>query len=131
MILTELHKKLEIDYERCSKLLFKLITQVCDHYETGYGINGMQNIVMMYRREIAGKICDQMMKHFYCENGLFQEEVIDVEYSNLPQKLNCRQKVGLYDVSRRIMRGISNLFCSRESKRACLLKINLILMKAN
>ena len=27
----------------------------------------------------------------------FQEEVIDVEYSNLPQKLNCRQKVGLYD----------------------------------
>ena len=104
---------------------------MCDHYETGYGINGMQNIVMMYRREIAGKICDQMMKHFYCENGLFQEEVIDVEYSNLPQKLNCRQKVGLYDVSRRIMRGISNLFCSRESKRACLLKINLILMKAN
>ena len=69
--------------------------------------------------------------YFYCENGLFQEEVIDVEYSNLPQKLNCRQKVGLYDVSRRIMRGISNLFCSRESKRACLLKINLILMKAN
>lgn len=131
VILTELHKKLEIDYERCSKLLFKLITQVCDHYETGYGINGMQNIVMMYRREIAGKICDQMMKHFYCENGLFQEEVIDVEYSNLPQKLNCRQKVGLYDVSRRIMRGISNLFCSRESKRACLLKLNLILMKAN
>lgn len=97
VILTELHKKPEIDYERCSKLLFKLITQVCDHYETGYGINGMQNIVMMYRREIAGKIYDQMMKHFYCENGLFQEEVIDVEYSNLPQKLNCRQKVGLYD----------------------------------
>lgn len=92
VILTELHKKPEIDYERCSKLLFKLITQVCDHYETGYGINGMQNIVMMYRREIAGKIYDQMMKHFYCENGLFQEEVIDVEYSNLPQKLNCRQK---------------------------------------
>ena len=55
VILTELHKKPEIDYERCSKLLFKLITQVCDHYETGYGINGMQNIVMMYRREIAGK----------------------------------------------------------------------------
>lgn len=97
VILTELYKKPEIDYERCSKLLFKLITQVCDHYETGYGINGMQNIVMMYRREIAGKIYDQMMKHFYCENGLFQEEVIDVEYSNLPQKLNCRQKVGLYD----------------------------------
>lgn len=65
---------------------------MCDHYETGYGINGMQNIVMMYRREIAGKICDQMMKYFYCENGLFQEEVIDVEYSNLPQEIELQAK---------------------------------------
>lgn len=97
VILGELRKKPEIDYERCAELLFKLITQVCGHYESIYGINGMQNIVMMYRRDIAGKIYDQMMKHFYCENGLLQEEVIDVKYSNLPQTLNCKQRVGLYD----------------------------------
>lgn len=97
VILTELRKKPEIDYERCSDLLFKLITQACDHYKNAYGINGMQNIVMMYRRDIANKIYDQMMKHFYCENGLLQEEVIDIKCSNLPQKLNCRQRVGLYD----------------------------------
>ena len=97
VILGELRKKPEIDYERCAELLFKLITQVCDHYENIYGINGMQNIVMMYRRDIAGKIYDQMMKHFYCENGLLQEEVIDVKCSNLPQTLNCKQRVGLYD----------------------------------
>lgn len=97
VILTELRKKPEIDYEHCSELLFKLITQLCGHYESTYGINGMQNIVMMYRRDIASKIYDQMMTHFYCENGLLQEEVIDVKCSNLPQKLNCKQKVGLYD----------------------------------
>ena len=56
VILTELRKKPEIDYERCSTLLFKLITQVCNHYESTYGTNGMQNIVMMYRRDLANKI---------------------------------------------------------------------------
>ena len=70
VILTELRKKPEIDYERCSDLLFTLITQVCEHYEAQHGTNGMQNIVMMYRRDIANKIYDQMMQHFYCENGL-------------------------------------------------------------
>ncbi|MEI3515271.1 MAG: hypothetical protein V8Q37_06485 [Angelakisella sp.] len=33
VILEQLRAKPEIDYEKCSKLLFKLITQVCDHYE--------------------------------------------------------------------------------------------------
>lgn len=48
VILEQLRSKPEIDYEKCSALLFKLITQVCDHYEDRYGINGMQNIIMMY-----------------------------------------------------------------------------------
>ena len=97
VILAELRKKPEIDYERCSTLLFKLITQVCDHYESAYGTNGMQNIVMMYRRDLSNKIYTQMMKHFYCENGFLQEEVMDVRRSNLRQKLGFNQRVGLYD----------------------------------
>jgi len=97
VILAELRKKPEIDYERCSTLLFKLITQVCDHYESAYGTNGMQNIVMMYRRDLANKIYTQMMKHFYCENGFLQEEVMDVRCSNLRQSLGFRQRIGLYD----------------------------------
>ena len=47
IILAELRKKPEVDYERCSTLLLKLITQACDHYESTYGTNGMQNIVRM------------------------------------------------------------------------------------
>ncbi len=97
VILDELRKKPEIDYERCSALLFKLITQVCGHYEAAYGTNGMQNIVMMYRRDLANKIYNQMMQHFYCENGFLQEEVMDVRANNLRQKLGFKQRVGLYE----------------------------------
>ena len=56
VILEQLRAKPEIDYEKCSDLLFKLITQLCDHYVVRYGINGMQNIVMMHKRDIGNKI---------------------------------------------------------------------------
>lgn len=97
VILEKLREKPEIDYERCSALLFKLITQVCEHYELQYGTNGMQNIVMMYRKDIAGKIYNQMMQHFYCENGLLQEEVIGTRNYNLEQQYGYKEKVGLFD----------------------------------
>lgn len=61
VILEKLRKKPEIDYEKCSALLFKLITQVCDYYTDHYGVNGMQNIIMMYKRDIGNKIYKQML----------------------------------------------------------------------
>lgn len=97
VILEELCKKPEIDYERCSALLFKLITQVCNHYDNLYGNNGMQNIVMMYKRDIANKIYKQMMQHFYCENGFLVEEVIGTRNYNLSQSYSYKERVGLYE----------------------------------
>ena len=73
IILEELIKKPEVDYEKNSDLLFKLIYQVTDFYEKNYGNNGMYNIVMMYKKDIANRIYSQMMQHFYCKNGLFTE----------------------------------------------------------
>lgn len=96
VIVGELRKKPEIDYERCSALLFKLITQVCKHYENSQGTNGMQNIVMMYKKDIANKIYKQMMQHFYHENGFIKEEVIGLSEFNLQQSLNYRERVNLY-----------------------------------
>ena len=61
VILEQLRQKPKIDYEKCSKLLFKLITQVCSYYEAQYSTNGMQNIVMMYKRDIGNKIYKQML----------------------------------------------------------------------
>ncbi len=97
VILDELRKKPEIDYEKCSALLFKLITQLCEHYESSYGANGMQNIVMMFKRDIANKIYAQMMQHFYCENGFIQEEVVGTRNYNLQQSYGYVERVGLYD----------------------------------
>ena len=96
VILEQLRKKPEIDYEKCSALLFKLITQVCDYYADRYGINGMQNIVMMYKRDIGNKIYKQMLQHFYCENGFLQEEVIGTRDYNLEQHYNFSERVGLF-----------------------------------
>ena len=97
VILGELRKKPEIDYNKCKALLFKLITQVTDKYEDYYGTNGMQNIVMMYKRDIADRIYKQMMQHFYCDNGLIQEEVVGTRKYNLQTNFSYRTSVSLYD----------------------------------
>lgn len=97
VILEQLRQKPEIDYEKCSELLFKLITVVCEHYENQYGINGMQNIVMMYKKDIGKLIYKQMLQHFYCENGFLQEEVVGTRDYNLQQTYSCKEQVGFYD----------------------------------
>ena len=96
VILAELRKKPEIDYNKCKALLFKLITQVTDNYRFQYGINGMQNIVMMYKRDIADKIYKQMMQHFYCDYGLIQEEVIGTRNYNLKSTYSHKTTANLY-----------------------------------
>ena len=99
VILEELRKKPEIDYEKCSTLLFRLISQLCNHYQSKFGINGMQNIVMMFKRDISKKIYDQMMQHFYCENGFFQEEVIGTRTYNYQHTYNFKERIDLFDDS--------------------------------
>ena len=109
VILEQLRQKPEIDYEKCSSLLFKLITQLCDHYEGIHGENGMRNIVMMYKRDIGNKIYKQMMQHFYCENGFLQEEVIETRDYNLQQTYSYKEKVSLFDSFTEDIRSV--LFC--------------------
>lgn len=96
IILEQLRTKPEIDYEKCSVLLFKLISQVCDHYENQHGSNGMRNIIMMYKKDIGNKIYKQMLQHFYCENGFLQEEVVGTRNYNLQQAYNYTERVNLY-----------------------------------
>ena len=97
VILDQLRKKPEIDYEKCSALLFKMISRLCDHYTANHGENGMRNIVMMYKRDIANKLYAQMMQHFYCKNGFLQEEVVGTREYNLQQTYSWREKVGLFE----------------------------------
>ena len=95
-ILSLLRAKPEIDYERCSALLFKLITAVCKHYQSQYGENGLRNIVMMYKRDIAEHIYKQMMQHFYCENGFLVEEVVGVSTTNMLNNYTFTSRQNLF-----------------------------------
>lgn len=99
MILKILREKPEIDYEKCSSLLFKLISQVVDYYKEKYNPNLMRNIVMMNKKDIANKIYKQMLQdnHFYCENGLIQYSVIDTRDYNLPQTYTWNKRQNLYE----------------------------------
>ena len=56
----------------------------------------MQNIVMMYKRDIGNKIYSQMLQHFYCENGFLQEEVVGTRNYNLQQSYTFSERVNLY-----------------------------------
>lgn len=96
-ILEILRQKPEIDYEKCSSLLFKLISQICSHFEEIYNDNGMKNIIMMYKKDIANKIYTQLMQHFYFQNGFIKEEVIGTRNYNLEQTYGYKEKKGLYD----------------------------------
>ena len=51
---------------------------------------------MMYKRDIANQIYDQMMQNFYCENGFLVEKVIGTRDYNLTQHYNFVERMSLY-----------------------------------
>lgn len=96
-ILAELRKKPEVDYESYSGLIQKLIKAVIHHYEVQYKTEGMKNIVMMNKIDIARKIYEQMMQHFYVGSGLITEEVVDVCNRNIAPHYTSRKELDLHD----------------------------------
>lgn len=97
VILEELRKKAEINYEKDSELLFKLITQVTDKYQSLYKEDGMKNIIMMHKKEIALEIYNQMMEHFVRNEGLIYESVIDFNRHNLKSHYNYNTRKNIFD----------------------------------
>lgn len=96
VLLELLREKSEIDYEKCSELLYKLIDQTCSYFKNKYGDNGMKNIIMMYKKDIAQRIYDQMMQHFYITNGFLQEEVIGTRDYNFSQSYTAQKRLNLF-----------------------------------
>lgn len=97
-----------------------MISQVCDYYENQHGTNGMQNIVMMYKRDVGNKIYKQMLQHFYCENGFLQEEVIGTRDYNLQQTYTFKERVNLYstyteNIKSVLFEGIKKEFSVRQN----------------
>lgn len=98
-ILDLLRSKPEIDYEKSSSLLFKLISQVVSHYEEKYEAAQMKNIVLINKKDIANKIYDQMMAddHFYSENSFIKYSVMGVRDYNFPQTYTWKTQLNLYE----------------------------------
>lgn len=98
-ILDILQTKPEIDYEKCSTLLFKLISEATDYYTSKYDFNAMCNIVMMNKKDIANKIYNQMMQdeHFYSDNSSIKYAVAKICNCNIQQNYTWKQKLNLYD----------------------------------
>ncbi|MDF9412413.1 type III restriction endonuclease subunit R [Brevibacillus laterosporus] len=97
VLLGELKKKAEIDYERDSALIFKLISQFLEKMKQAFGENGMKNIVMMYKNDISKEIFRQMMVHFYQLDGLLVEEVLPPIKNNLKSNYTYEMKLSLYE----------------------------------
>ncbi len=96
-ILEELRNKAEIDYEKTSELLHKLINQVIDNFKNKFDNEQVKNIVMMYKRELANEIYGQMLKHFVRNEGIIKEEVFTERPINYQSKYKYDIKKNLFD----------------------------------
>lgn len=96
-ILDELRNKSEIDYEKTSDLLFKLINQLITKFKNEFNDEQVKNIVMMYKREIANEIYSQMLKHFIRNEGIIKEEVFAEKPINYQSKYSYNIKKNLFD----------------------------------
>ena len=96
VILEQVRMQPEVDYEKCSGLLYKLITQVCEHFENRYGRNGMQNIVMMNKVSIGKAIYEQLLQHFKVKTGFLEEEVVDVAHYNIRSQYSSKSRLNLF-----------------------------------
>ncbi len=97
-IAENLLKKAEIDYDKCSDLVNKLIDQTCNYFTKKFGENGMKNIIMMNKKAISEEIFRQMMtdEHFYYSVGLFPETVKYVRTQNIPSSYNYSSTCDLF-----------------------------------
>lgn len=82
---------------------------------------------MMYKRDIGNKIYQQMMQHFYCENGFLQEEIIGTRDYNLQQTYQYKVCVDLFKILLRIFA----LFFLQELSEAFSAQQNFTARKAS
>ena len=53
----------EIDYEKCPKLIQKIVIQFLTHYRNKYTEDKVRNICIMYKMDIVNKFKEQLLQH--------------------------------------------------------------------
>lgn len=97
IIVEELRKKSEIDYDKNSNLLFKLTNSVLNHYKEKYTEEEVKNIVMMNKIAISTEIYKQMMNHFVRNEGIISENVYYEKPINIQPSYNYAIIKNLFD----------------------------------
>ena len=78
VIVDEISRRPEVDYDACCDLLYDLITTLFDSFAKKFTTDEIKNIVMCNKRSIADKIYEQMKKHFKCSEPDIIEEISGV-----------------------------------------------------
>ncbi len=76
IIISELINFPEVDYDRESELLYKLVRQAINKLGSGRNEDDLKNIVLYHKRDIGRFIYSQLQKHFYIKSGGFEEPVV-------------------------------------------------------
>ena len=75
VIVDEISKRPEVDYDACCDLLYDLITTLFDYFSQKFTSDEIKNIVMFNKRSISDGIYEQMKKHFVCSESTLIEEI--------------------------------------------------------
>ncbi len=76
IIMNELVNYPEVDYDRDSELLHKIVQQAISKLSKELSIKDLENIVLYHKREIGKFIYAQLQQHFFIEAGAYEEPVV-------------------------------------------------------
>lgn len=63
LLVDGIRKVNEIDYEKCSSLIQKIVMQFLKYYRNKYSEEKVRNICLMYRKDIISKFKNQLLQH--------------------------------------------------------------------
>ncbi len=76
IVMNELVNYPEIDYDRESELLHKIVQQAVVKLGNNRSEEDLENIVLYHKREIGNFIYAQLQQHFFLETGAYEEPVV-------------------------------------------------------
>ncbi|MCR5114023.1 MAG: DEAD/DEAH box helicase family protein [Acholeplasmatales bacterium] len=69
----------EIDYEKCPKIIQKVVIQFLKYYRERFNEEEVRNIILMYKRDITNKFKNQLLQHLAVKYNGIVEVVSGIE----------------------------------------------------
>ena len=99
VIVSELMNFPEVDYDSQSELLFKLVSQLLEKFNTTLkDKNDVMNVMQYYSKDIAKAIYTQMQDHHYCEVPTFEQVSIKPFVAIEPHNITKYKEDDIHDL---------------------------------